>query len=254
MKTSTLDSPTPPTDSAPVSRSPIDLTELVTGCMTTAVVIHLLLASAGGNLLLPWLGRLFAEAPKPKVEKKEVAEVELVEAVVAEPPPPPPTPPTDQPPPPPDALPAPTEPQLQAPVLSTPVEIPDRAPLPVLRQVAPVPTASVATRTDLAPYVPGPATTGPVTTAAPRTVQARFYQRSEPVYPYEARKRRLQGTVVLEAVFGADGRLVGLEIKQSSGQPMLDKAAVAHGTQSFYSTTGQAERVLIPVEYRLITL
>jgi len=140
------------------------------------------------------------------------------------------------------------------PVATPPVEIPDGAPLPVLRQVAPVPTASTATRTDPAPYVPGPATTAPVTTTAPRTVQARFYQRSEPVYPYEARKRRLQGTVVLEAVFGADGRLVGLEVKQSSGHPMLDKAAVAHGTQSFYSTTGQAERVLIPVEYRLITL
>jgi hypothetical protein len=33
---------------------------------------------------------------------------------------------------------------------------------------------------------------------------------------------------------------------------LLDRAAVAHGTQSFYSNTGQAERVLIPVEFRLI--
>lgn len=255
MKPDTMELPSPEAPAAPASKLEVDLKELVTACLVAALLTHLIFASAGGTFLFPWLGRFFAEAPKLKVEKKEVVEVEMVEAVVAEPPPPDVQPaPPDQPPPPPDAIQPPMEPQLSPPVLSTPAEVPERTPLPAPVVAKLNPAALLTPRTNVAPYVPSAAVgaTQASTTTTPRVVQARFYQRNEPVYPYEARKRRIQGTVILEAVFSPDGRLGSLEIKESSGHALLDRAAVAHGTQSFYSTTGQAERVLIPVEFRLI--
>lgn len=45
-----------------------------------------------------------------------------------------------------------------------------------------------------------------------------------PMYPEEARKRRIQGTVVLAAVIGKDGRIKNLHVV--SGDPMLAQSAL----------------------------
>lgn len=246
--------PSPPeSGQTPAAKPVVGVTEIITAAMIAAVLLHLIIASAGGMFIFPWISGLFAVTPKPKPVKKESVEVEMVEPTVAEPPPPEALPaPPDQPPPP-EAMPTPTEPQLLPPVLNVPAEVPERNPLPRPKIVAVNPVNLNTLQTNTTPYVPSGTGTGPSTgVAAPRYVQASFYQRSKPDYPYEARKRRVQGTVILEAVFSASGQLVSLETKESSGSPILDKAAKEHGTQNFYSTTGQAERVLIPVEYRLV--
>jgi protein TonB len=48
--------------------------------------------------------------------------------------------------------------------------------------------------------------------------------RVAPVYPPEAKRARIQGTVVLAAVIGKDGRIKGLNV--ISGPSMLVDAAV----------------------------
>ena len=49
-------------------------------------------------------------------------------------------------------------------------------------------------------------------------------ERVEPVYPDLARRVRIEGTVILEAVLGTDGRLH--EIRVLSGHPLLAPAAL----------------------------
>jgi protein TonB len=45
------------------------------------------------------------------------------------------------------------------------------------------------------------------------------------VYPYEARRRRLQGTVLLDFVVDGRGRVVSAEVASSSGHNLLDQEA-----------------------------
>ena len=48
-----------------------------------------------------------------------------------------------------------------------------------------------------------------------------------PIYPREAERRQLQGTVVLRVHIGADGRATQVEVIESSGHTVLDDAARA---------------------------
>lgn len=48
-----------------------------------------------------------------------------------------------------------------------------------------------------------------------------------PRYPYAARRRGLQGQVIVRALVGADGRALDVRVQQTSGHRMLDRAAVA---------------------------
>jgi periplasmic protein TonB len=45
-------------------------------------------------------------------------------------------------------------------------------------------------------------------------------------YPEEARRRGLSGTLVLTARLAADGRVLTVDVTQSSGEPILDAAAI----------------------------
>jgi protein TonB len=47
-----------------------------------------------------------------------------------------------------------------------------------------------------------------------------------PDYPIEARKLKMQGTVVLVVLIGADGKIESLVVKKSSGSVLLDQAAM----------------------------
>jgi protein TonB len=47
-----------------------------------------------------------------------------------------------------------------------------------------------------------------------------------PSYPAAAREQRLEGTVLLEVLVRADGRVGEARVKQSSGAPVLDEAAL----------------------------
>jgi protein TonB len=45
-------------------------------------------------------------------------------------------------------------------------------------------------------------------------------------YPLEARRARIEGVVQLRVTLMSDGRLVDARVEQSSGHPLLDRAAL----------------------------
>ena len=83
-----------------------------------------------------------------------------------------------------------------------------------------------------------------------------YRQNPPPEYPLLARRRQLEGTVVLEALVGPAGRVRELSVKESSGHQLLDEAALravknwrfAPGRQG---TTPVAMPVLVPVRFHL---
>jgi protein TonB len=64
---------------------------------------------------------------------------------------------------------------------------------------------------------------------------AKLLQRVEPVYPPIARQARISGTVRLEAIIAADGRI--RELKVISGHPLLVQSALDAVRQWRYQPT-----------------
>lgn len=76
-------------------------------------------------------------------------------------------------------------------------------------------------------------------------------------YPPLARRKGWQGIVILELHIEADGRISRLHVNETSGYPVLDRAAVeslqlASLTQAGQWLDGEAVDIVVPVEYRLI--
>ena len=57
--------------------------------------------------------------------------------------------------------------------------------------------------------------------------QPYYLKRGQPDYPALARRKRQEGAVVLTVFINALGSLDKIEVKESSGIPLLDEAAVA---------------------------
>jgi len=95
--------------------------------------------------------------------------------------------------------------------LRTPLRLPARAPAPELKRVAAPPVATM-----------------PVAAAARPAVvrEPRLLPDSAPArYPDRARRRGLEGTVVLRLRVAADGTVERVEVATSSGHEILDRAA-----------------------------
>jgi len=78
----------------------------------------------------------------------------------------------------------------------------------------------------------------------------------QPRYPHAARKRRQEGTVVVGAVVDAYGRAASVEVRTSSGHPMLDEAALeavraARFRPYLVDGIARAVMVLVPIEFGL---
>ena len=76
-------------------------------------------------------------------------------------------------------------------------------------------------------------------------------------YPLEARRARIEGVVELRVTLMADGRLVDARVEQSSGHPLLDRAALdllarASPLPDEFASgrTGQVE-LQLPIVYRM---
>jgi protein TonB len=76
-------------------------------------------------------------------------------------------------------------------------------------------------------------------------------------YPLEARRARIEGVVELRVTLMADGRLVDARVEQSSGHPLLDRAALdllarASPLPGEFASggTGQVE-LQLPIVYRM---
>jgi len=72
-----------------------------------------------------------------------------------------------------------------------------------------------------------------------------------PPYPAEARRRGQQGTVQLQIVFGADGRVARATVGRSSGFSDLDRAAAAWVRRHWRAAAGQVGSFRLPVHFKL---
>jgi protein TonB len=80
-----------------------------------------------------------------------------------------------------------------------------------------------ATGADLGSSGPGSPEPGSPDASSPSATNNYLLERFEPEYPEQAKERRIQGPVVLNALVGTDGAV--RELKVISGDPMLVKAA-----------------------------
>ncbi|MEC5217028.1 protein TonB [Actimicrobium sp. GrIS 1.19] len=130
-------------------------------------------------------------------------------------------------------------------VASASVDVPVRAPEPATASAPPAPE----------PVAPVPAPQPPVKTAVSLSASYAAANR-KPVYPAMSRRYEEQGTVVLRVLVNPDGSAGAVQIKTSSGYPLLD-AAARDAVQSwrFQPATmdgkAVAEWYQIPIPFRL---
>lgn len=163
-----------------------------------------------------------------------------------------------------EPVPPPTRPQpAQAVARPTPAPTPAPAPPEAAAPRVPPPAAppaaaeAEAVAAPSAPPAPPAAATPP---AAPVVTAARFdadyLQNPAPPYPSLSRKLGEQGRVLLRAHVQSDGRAATVEIRQSSGSPRLDAAALDTVRRWRFVPARQGEQtvaswVLIPISFRL---
>ena len=153
------------------------------------------------------------------------------------------------------------EPRLQTPVpdglLPSPPEVSD---------VPPPPSPNDEPPPDVAPPVPPENEVPPVVDAAssepaPQTAKVTVpplpcKKIQPPKYPDIARKRGEEGTVLVEATVAANGRVLAVAVKESSGFDVLDSAACqtvrkAQFTPARVGDTPAEGHVTVPIEFRL---
>lgn len=136
------------------------------------------------------------------------------------------------------APPAPPEPRV-VPLQSPPPKI-ERQPKPVMEKAISVPTpvpvmqpvaAHAVQQAPVAvaqPALPAPAPVQPVAEPPlelPR-YNAAYLSNPPPAYPLTARRRGIEGTVLVRAEVAASGECLRAELKKSSGAEVLDQAAL----------------------------
>lgn len=80
--------------------------------------------------------------------------------------------------------------------------------------------------------------------------------RQDPTYPWEARRNRWQGTVLLAVTVSPSGRPIAIDIARSSGYGVLDEAAVEAVRQWRFvparrNGVAVEDRVAVPITFRL---
>jgi len=176
---------------------------------------------------------------KPKLTRKEPPKIKPKPKPVQKPAPVPAT----QPPPTPEPLPTPDPGPVPAPIESRP-EASDQ-------------DAMIEPSAFSAPDKPPPAT-ATASDAAATVVRARprYSDNPPPPYPSIARKRRYQGTVVLEVFVTEDGRVGDLRIVESSKYSLLDRAAMKAVRRWQFEPAQQGDRkiamwVSVPIRFLL---
>ncbi len=86
--------------------------------------------------------------------------------------------------------------------------------------------------------------------------QPYYVKRGQARYPLEAKKSHQEGTVVLTLYINALGRLDKIEVKESSGFPLLDEAAITAERQSRFRPAYLGNRPVpskaeVPYRFRL---
>lgn len=137
------------------------------------------------------------------------------------------TPPPAAPPPPIEQQPQPeTMAPVQTPIVSPPPIVQTNAPPPPIfsaPQPAPQSPAPVAKAAAPAPPAPVLAQSGPVTVG---DLSSKMVSAKPPKYPFDSRKKKEQGTVLLTVLLDAAGAVSEISVSRSSGHDRLDKAAL----------------------------
>ncbi|HEY4530285.1 MAG TPA: energy transducer TonB [Luteimonas sp.] len=102
----------------------------------------------------------------------------------------------------------------------------------------------------------GDGNTAPARTPQPADREATPLTRIEPEYPVEAYRRREEGTVLVSATVGPDGRPASVEVLRRSGSRELDQAAVDAVRQWTFDPAIRrgrtvAAEVQVPVTFRI---
>ena len=138
-----------------------------------------------------------------------------------------------------------------------------KPPEPVATPTPPKPIAIVAPATRAAPVIgdgssPKPGSE-PTTQEAQPGIRAKpnYLKNPEPPYPAMARRRRQEGLVLLSVRVSAQGRAVRVELKQSSGFPVLDEAALqaVRGWEfepARLGAVGVESEIEVPVRFKLM--
>ena len=134
---------------------------------------------------------------------------------------PPPAPEVAPPVPPRPAMPQPR--QAPQPVAVRKAPQPVAVPMPVQETSAPV---HESTPTPPAPVVAAPPVTAPEPTIEQPRYNAAYLNNPAPTYPLAARRRNIEGKVLLRAEVQTDGSCSRTELKKSSGSDLLDEAAL----------------------------
>lgn len=128
--------------------------------------------------------------------------------------------------PPPAVPPPPALPQLQ-PLQKTVPQITPTVPVKTIAAVEPStfskPMPAVAIVPTVSHAITAPVV-APVSTAPAETTLA-YLQAPAPIYPTQARRMHMQGTVVLRVRVDASGHPLDVQVESSSGYPVLDRAA-----------------------------
>ena len=133
-------------------------------------------------------------------------------------------PPPEPEPPPPEPAPSPEPPPAPAP--EPPPKPPvTRRPAPAARPKPSPPRRETGTPTSVSAQ-PSPAGPPPEPALVPPSSDAAYLSNPRPTYPLAARRRGMQGVVVLGVVVAADGRPQTVLVKRSSGFAVLDEAAL----------------------------
>lgn len=90
----------------------------------------------------------------------------------------------------------------------------------------PPPPPPVQTPAVVAEGPPAPAPARAPVAVSGGDLSASMIEAIPPRYPYESRRLKEQGTVVLDVLLGTDGRVSSIGVRTSSGHPRLDKAAL----------------------------
>lgn len=172
------------------------------------------------------------ELPKKQPEPIRLTLQDVPPPPAPTPEPPPPPPPPKPVPPPPKPVPQPTVPHVAPAPIPSPVVVPPPTPeppkpVPPVEPPPPPPPPPPPVKTP--PPAPTPA---PVVPASNPQAEGAYQARARSLidrnkrYPDEAQRLGMSGVVVVRYVIGRDGHLIRAEVEQSSGYPMLDKAAL----------------------------
>jgi len=79
---------------------------------------------------------------------------------------------------------------------------------------------------------------------------------AQPVYPESARKAGIEGTAIVEVTLSADGAVLGCSLATSSGNALLDAAAVGAAQASKFApgTKGgkpAVMKIMVPFRFKL---